>query len=302
MTWWVGLVEYEGESEVQQNTGRCVSRYTRKYLVRTDEAVLQFEAAVAAAVGINRGSPLDVDNNAICYRAKIGPGPARTRPPFMAWYATYEFSTDATLPEEVDDDPTTTRTIWTISPQIQSRYVWKDRNGKLIVNAAGSPYDGGIPVDVRLGSVTAKRTKDATAYDKNAVLANSGKLNSETYLGGAPGTVQVDISAQERYEGAYHFWDETYTFAYDPAGWQPKPVNAGFFQRLTGDSEDPDYNTLIRIINSDVGDTNAPDDPVQEPEPLDADGVVVHPNDRPDDCTFIEVDYYDSFDFSTLNL
>lgn len=300
MTWWVGLVDFSGESEVQSN-GRCVSRYMRKYLVRTDAPVMQNEVQVAAAVGITRGSSIDFDINAICRKISIGPGPAMTRPPFMAYYATYEFSTDTPAPADDDDDPTTTRTIWSISPQIQSRYVIKDRDGKLIVNKAGDPYDGGIPVDVRLGSVTARRNIDASGYDKDSVLANSGKLNSSTFLGGEPGTVQVDISANEKYEGGYHYWEETYTFSYDPQGWQPKPVNAGFRQRLTGDSGDPDYNKRVRITENDVNE-DSDTTPVQEPEPLDDNGVVIYFTDRPDACTFIDVDYFYEMDFSDFSL
>jgi len=269
----------------------------RKYLVRTDETEWQSEANVAAAVGIARGAPLDTDTNAVCKKVSIGPGPAMTRAPFLAYYATYDFSTNATVPPADDDDPTSQRTIWSIAPQIQSRYIIRDRNDNLIVNTAGSPFDGGIPVDVRLGSVTARRNKDASGYDINAVLGNSGKLNSATFLGGAPGTVQVDITAEEKYEGAFHFWAETYTFSYDPQGWQPKPVNAGYFQRESIGSD-----TLVRITNADIGDTADPDAPVQEPEPLDADGLIVPIADRPDACVFVEVDYFDTMDFADFGL
>lgn len=293
MAWTIGLVDFSGKSEVQSD-GRCVSSYMRKYLVRTDAAVLQPESAVVAAVGITRGSPIAEDPNAICHSVEITPGPVPTRPPFLAYFATYQFSTAAVAPEEDDNDPTTTRTVWSIAPQIQSRYIIRDRHGDLIVNTAGQPFDGGIPVDVRLGSMTATRKKDAAGYDKDAVLAHCGKLNSVTFLGGAPGTVQVDISAVERYEGAYHYWEETYTFSYDPLGWQPKPVSAGFSQL--------DNGTLQRILNSDLGDTQSPDDPVQEPEPLDADGALVPVDERPDSCVFVEVDYFETMDFHDFGL
>jgi hypothetical protein len=297
MAWWIGLDDFSGTSAVESGSGKCTSTYMRKYLVRTDEGSFQSEAAVASAVGIARGAPLDTDANAICNKVTIGPGPTKTRVPFLAYFATYEFSTAATAPEDDDNDPTTTRTVWSIAPQIQSRYIIRDRNGDLIVNAAGTPFDGGIPVDVRLGSATARRNKDAAGYDKDAVLGNSGKLNSVTYLGGAPGTVQVDISAEEKYEGGYHYWAETYTFSYDPQGWQPKPVNAGFFQRASIGSD-----TLVRITNGDIGDTVDPDAPVQEPEPLDDDGILVPVADRPDNCTFVEVDYFGTMDFADFGL
>lgn len=297
MTWTIGLVDFGAKASVATD-GRCIQTYMRKYLVRTDSAVFLSESDVASAVGITRGAPLDVDTNATCRSIDIGPGPVMTKAPFLAYFASYEFSTDAPLPEADDNDPTTRRQLWSISPQIQSRYVIKDRNGKLIVNKAKQPFDGGIPVDVRLGSATVKRNKLAAGYDINSVLANSGKLNSVTFLGGEPGTVQVDISAEEKYEGGYHFWAETYTFSYDPQGWQPKPVNAGFFQRAEVGSD-----RLVRITYGDLDDDSEdPDGKVPEPEPLTTDGVLLPIASRPDGTNFIDVDYYDTMNFEDLDI
>jgi len=295
VTNWLGLVSEEATSSVQSD-GRLVNDYTRTYLFRTDSYVRPTASEIASAIGILIGSPIDGDTKAICHRAKIGPGPTMTKPPHLAYLVTYDWSTAAPKPETVDTDPTTRRTIWSITPNIQSRYVIKDKNGKLIVNKAGDPYDGGIPADVRLGTLTANRIKDATGYDKAAVLANSGKLNSTTYLGGEPGTVQVDIAAVEKYEGAYHFWEETYTFSYDPQGWQPKPLNAGFYHLGTGKKR--------RITNADEDPTTdvEPTGLTQEPSPLDDDGEVVPRASRPDSCTFVEVEYYEEMDFDSFGL
>jgi hypothetical protein len=293
MSWAIGLVDFSAKSEVQSD-GRCASSYMRKYLVRSNSPTFLEEPIVAAAVGITRGSPLSIDVNAICQSVSITPGPTMTRAPFQAWFATYEFATTAPLPGDDNDDPLTTRTVWSINPQIQSRYVIKDRLGNLIVNTAGSPFDGGIPVDVRLGSVTARRNISADGYDLSTAMTVSGAVNSTTYLGGAPGTVQVDLSASEKYEGGYHFWEETYTFSFDPKGWQPQPISAGFFQK--------DGSVLKRILNSDLGDTNDPDAPVQEPEPLDGAGHLVPVASRPGGCVFVTVDFFPAADFNMLGL
>lgn len=294
MTWWVGLIDFSADANVESD-GRCTRSYMLKYLVRTDSPTFPSYGDVATAVGINRGAPFAQDTNAICRKLSIGPGPTMTRVPFLAFTATYEFATNAPAPDSDDDDPTSRRELWSIGPQIQSRYVIRDRLDKLIVNTAGSPFDGGIPVDVRLGSATVTRNKLAAGYDVDSVLANSGKLNSQPFLGGPPGTVQVDISAVEKFEGGYHFWAETFTFSYDPLGWQPKPVNAGFFL-LSG------AGVPRRITNGDVGDTVDPDSKTQEPEPLDAAGAIVPPASRPASCIFIDVDYFDTMDFAAFGL
>jgi hypothetical protein len=295
MTVWIGLYAQSAESNVDKD-GRIVKSYEQTIQVQTDVSLATAtEAFLAAAVGINPGSPYANDAFATCLGLSIGPGPERTREPFLCFHLKYKWSTDAPLPESTDTDPTTRRVLWILRPTIQSRYIVKDRNGNMILDAAKRPFDGGIPVDVRLGTAVAKKNRLAAGYDKSAVMAHSGKLNSVTYLGAAPGTLQVDIEAEEKFEGGYHFWEETYTFAYDPGGWQPKPMNAGLFHLVIGEPK--------RITNGDLAtDAVDPTGWVQEPEPLTDLGGIVPYDSRPDACTFIEVDYYETMDFSTFGL
>lgn len=293
MSYWVNLIEESADSNVEEN-GRIVNTYNRTYQYKTDSATRPTEVDIIDDIGIVLGSPYPNDLFATCKKVAIGPGPIPTRPPHLCYHVKYSWSTFAPQPNTVDTDPTTMRTVWSLKPSIQSRYVIKDRHGNLILNAAGQPFDGGIPVDVRLGGAVAKKNRPASGYDQNAVLANSGKVNSDTFLGGAPGTVQVDIEADEVFEGAYHYWSETYRFSYDPLGWQPKPVDAGFFYINS-------FGELRRIRNSDVGDTTD-ESFVNEPEPLRADGSIVPLSLRPASCRFVAVDYFEAMDFTSLNL
>lgn len=296
MAWWIGLLEFDWKSTVQ-NDGRCVSSYMERYLVRTNAAAFQGPASVAAAVGITRGSPYGFDPRAICHELQIAPGPTMTKPPHMAYTVTAQWSTGAALPAAANDNPTSMRTTWSIAPNIQSRYIIKDKHGKLIVNTAGQPFDGGIPVDVRFGTAKARRNVAAAGYDRDYILAVCGRVNSVAYLGGAPGTVQVDVAANERYEGTFHFWEEEWTFSHDPNGWQPRPASVGFFQRQSAGSND-----LKRIINSDIDDPNNPTAPVQEPEPLTSEGLLAPISGRPDNCAFVEVEYFDEIDMTAFGI
>lgn len=303
MSFSLGLFWDGPHNSTVEQSGRIVSRFSRVYLYKTDAAARPTEAAILVDVGIDPGSSYPNDPNATCESVELGPGPERTRPPNLCYQVKVEWSTTAPVPNAQSTDPTTTRTIWTLGSTIQSRYIVKDRNGEMILNSAGQPFDGGVPVDQRFGKATAVRNVDATGYDKDAIVAMSGKLNTDIYLGGDPGTVQVDVEASEKYEGDYHFWEERYTFNHKPDGWQPNPMNAGFFQK-TDDAE-----CLTRIINSDLhdgsycsGDANDPTAPVQEPEPLLTNGKIVPIADRPDLCNFVDVDFFESFDMSTLGL
>ena len=296
MAWIVGWVDFKFHSAVQRDSARCASDYEMKYLARTDSPTFPTPQEIAAAVGITRGSPFPSNSNATCFDVEIGPGPTMTRPPFLAFYVTAKWATNAPNPSDDDDDPTTSRTVWSIAPQIENEFIIKDRNGDLVVNTAKFPFDGGISVNTRTVKATARRKIDATGYDKSTAITYSGKINETDFLGGAPGTVQVDYSASEHYEGAFHFWEETFEFNYNPRGWQPKQVSAGFFQIVDGDVQ--------RITNEDVGDVNTATkkDPVMEPEPLDEDGALVPIADRPGGCVFVTVDHYEEIDMNTFGL
>jgi hypothetical protein len=286
------LVDGPNNSAVEQS-GRIVSKYKRNYLYRTNAATPPTESQIVSDVGIFPGAPHPNDVNATVQSVEISHGVGPTKCPHFARHVAIEWATNAPVPNTVSTDPTTIRTTWSLSATIQQRYIVKDRLGVMILNAAGQPFDGGIPVAVRLGTAVAKKNFTAVGYDKSLVLAKSGQLNSVTYLGAAIGTLQVDLTANEKYEGGYHFWEQVATFAYDPLGWQPKPVNAGFFQ-IDG------YDQLKRIINSDLGDPNDPTAPVQEPEPLMPDGSLVPVYARPGSCNFVTVNAYDSFAFASL--
>lgn len=299
MSWSLGLLDAKGKSSVQQD-GRCVSQYTRTYLlIGVGEFVFATESAVASIVGIARGAPLSDDPNAICYDLDVSiPQPTRIGAGVQVRHVTYLFSTDATLPQQDDDDPTTRRTLWKGGPTIVTTYLTEDKNGKPILDSAGQPFDGGVPCDVRLATFTASRNIDAAGYDQFGVPLLSGRVNANAYLGFPAGTLQVDITNEEFQQGAFHFWAETYTFNYNPLGWQPRPLNAGFYCR------DEIDGPARRIKNSDVGDTDADtqDQECPEPQPLDADGLIVPVANRPDDCLFVDVEKFETYDFALFNL
>lgn len=294
MTWRVGIWEDGPHRSTVESDGRIVSTYKRTFLVQTDALRRPTTKEVVAAIGIIPGSPFEEDSNATCNEVEVAGGPEKTRPPFLAYLVSVGWATNAPLPKENSTDPTTTRVIWAIRPYSQTRYIQKDRKKKLIVNKAGQPFNGGIPVDARFGTAVATRKIHATGYDKSTVMQYSGRLNSKKYLGADPGTLQVDIEAVEHYEGAYHFWEETYTFNWDPLGWQPKPLNAGYF-----------YKSGSNLVPITVGMLDGSKDTtkIQEPEPLTEAGTAIVPlTSRPDGCNVVDVDFWDTLEFETFNL
>lgn len=301
----IGLKSAKAKSTIGQD-GRLSKSYTHAYLYKTTAGTRPTFADIATDLGIAPGSPYADDINATAGDAEIDH--LMTRPPHCAAEVTITWATNNPVPNADSTDPSTVRTLWDLQTIIQQRYITKDRNGKLIVNAAGQPFDGGVPADVRLGQATAKLKILTASFDKSVVMKHSGKINSATYLGAAAGTLQVDISASQAVEGSYDFFNVTYVFTYDPLGHQPKPANVGFFQTTST------AGIVVPITVGDLSDPQTSDaTKVQEPEPLydqaaeDADGThvikkgrVVPYDKRPDGCSFVTVDYFPSLAFSTL--
>jgi hypothetical protein len=272
-----------------QPDGRVVSEYNHIYLFFPGTNFRPTAAQIASAMGIVPGSPFFDDNNATCHKLHVKSGPVKTRAPYLCYLVEVGWATNAPLNAHTDTDPSTRRVIWSSAPQIQQRFVIRDNANNLIVNTAGQPFDGGIPVDVRLGTVHANRFVDADGYSLVSTLQYNGAVNSTTFLGGDPGTVQVDVETHEHYEGAYHYWEENWKFTWDPQGHQPKPASAGFYQRKQTGS-----NTLVRI-QQDGKD-------VMEPEPLDSNGILVPIANRPASCAFVTVTYFSAKDLTAIGL
>lgn len=289
MTVVISLKSSEAKSTLQAD-GRLVKTYTETYLYRTNAGTRPSFSDIAADIGVAPGSTYSLDSDATAGDVTIKH--KMSRPPHCMAEVTIVWATNNPVPEEDSTDPATVRVLWDLRPTIQQRYILKDKDDIPILNSAGTPYDGGIPVDVRLGQAVAKLKIDNADFDRNTVLALSGRVNSETFLGGAPGTVQLDVSASEAVEGGYHFWNVEYQFCYDPEGWQPRPLDAGFYQLVGGE---PTPITFGDLVTGGTDTTKVP-----EPEPLNGSGVVVKYADRPGSCEFMPVEYFEEYDFNSL--
>lgn len=261
--------------------GKITRTHNRTYLAKSTSTTFVSSYEVAVATGFNAGDPHPLDAYALV--RKINPVRKMTLVP-QAWDVSIEWSTEITTEAQ---NPIDRRVIRSESTSDQTRYITKDRNGVMIQDTAGSPFDGGIPVNVKLPAMvfTRNETHD-TQYYVGKANTLSGLLNSAAFAGAAAGTLMLNVQANEIYEGEYHYWAVTYTMSYDPLGWQPNPLNAGMYKLVSG--------KRVRITEN--------GSPASEPTPLDASGAVVPVATRPDSCIFVDVDYYDTYDFALLDL
>lgn len=288
MTFLFGRVERSEHVTVESN-GRLKKTYDDTYLAIDDSATAISTDDVLAGIGVLPGAPHPNWSAAICIDINVTQGASRA--PHCYWHVSYHYSTFGEVPEsQTSTAPDERRIRRKFTPTTQQRFILKDRLGNLITDAAGSCFDGGVPVDVRLGTLTFERDILHVNFDLETTFTRSGSLNSATWLGAAIGTVMLDMSAEEKWEGGYHFWTVTYTFCYDKDGWQPHPANAGLYQLPLGVAD-----RRTRIVEDDGT-------PTVEPQPLYANGALIPESLRATDGNFIAVDYYPTFDFNTLNL
>lgn len=279
--------------------GKLTKTFTDSYLC-TNETELTLDA-VAAAVGVLPGAPHP--DRADATARDFDTVRRMTHTPHCAWDHTITYSTEGTVPESSSStDPEDRRVLRSTGTTTQQRFIIKDRNGVLIVDTAGSPYDGGIPVTDYLGTIQWTRCEAHSSSSMSQAAQYSGKLNSTTFMTCAAETLMLHVTGQEKYEGTYHFWEFTYTMTYDKDGWQPKPVNAGLYQRVEKSTGGFERQRIMEGTGTSATKT-------QEPQPLYGStssspipGSVIPVASRPGSCNFIDVDHYITFDFTTLGL
>ena len=289
MSFIAGILEQSHDASVTTD-GIPVLTYAEQWRLKDNSGTWvgshQARLNFTTATGIAPGAPYADYQFATCRRIRVKR--QRTRVPFQAWTIDVEWSTET---QKMDDpNPANRRWIREVSDSDQQRFIIRDRNNKLIVDTAGTPFDGGVPINVKLTTYNWEHNVDWSNYNLNSIGEYSGKINSDTFLGKPPGTLMLAYRAKENWEGIYHFATEFYTIIYDPQGWKPKPANAGLY--YIDDTVNPKKRTRIKVDGKDA----------IEPEPLDKNGAMIDYTRRPQDCIFVEVDYYNPIPFSSLNL
>ena len=264
-----------------------VTKYQQTWRVSSD-VLVSFQAvrdALDADLGIYPGAQYPDDDWATCGMIDVdrlfhGEG-------VYTWDCEIEYSTDT--PPGVYD-PVLAPVKRKVFTNETSRSIFRDKNGDLITDAAGMPFDGGIPVQHHMPTITWQRNELGATFNTANFLALSGTVNSGSFAGCDPGTLLLVATAEEVFAGKFHYWNCQYTITWNDQGWKPQVVNAGLWELdTTGGS--PKLKRII--ING---------EPAQDPQPLTTGGVMVPFADRPADCNWITVEYRGEMDFEDLNL
>lgn len=278
---------------VMQSDGSMQDTYDLVYLAKSDDVTELSVVDVKNYLGLRTGQPFGDDPNATLGDIEIDR--RATIPPHCAWDVRLSFATGARVPQSDSQDPTQWRTKRSKRYREITRYIVKDRDDKLIVNAAGDPYPGGVP---------APDYPSIFVYDWNRNVktddAFHGSINLNAFNGCDPFTLLCLITSEEVFEGAFHYWKETIEMHYDKYGWKIKPVNAGlkqlYYPPAGGDPQKVDC----------LDDQNQP---LPDPQPLydgtragTKKGQMVAIADRPDKCDFLTVEHFEIKDFSKIGV
>ena len=267
------------------NDGRIGREYNIQRLVIADTEYSDYQLGTLLQnnYGYVLGSHHDEDSRALLANFEVDRLP--TIAPNCSWTVNLVYSTFAPPTNNNSDDPLQARVKRSWQTSEHTMYVYKDRLGNMIVNKANQPFDGGIPVTVELPTLVYERNE--ASFNGAWATAWSNSINQFTYSGAAPKTLKLKISAQETYEGDYHYWPVRYEMSYLPIGWQPLPLNAGLLQIKS--------SKLVPCLDKQL-------QPVTAPVPLDSAGKQIALASLPSGASFIEVDWFPQQSFQALGL
>ena len=261
--------------------------YERRFRVVTDSRLTGVRDVLSAAglpvKGDIYATADELDSGARCKSrdaAQDDDNPA-------VWVVTCHYDTTT---EEQDEEPTQRRTRYRWGTAQFQRVAWKDIDGKAIVNSAGQYFDPPIEVDDSRPTLTVTRIE--RTYNQALAIQYQDAVNSDSFLGFAPGQVKVaSIEAEDFEENGVIYWTVKYEFHFRREGWIKEPLDQGRYEKWG--------NFLVPIKERDE-DGNELDTYVSDPVPLDGQGKRLD-NPGPDSCKYLSFKVYKSLAFRAFN-
>lgn len=171
--------------------------------------------------------------------------------------------------------------------------VWRDINGKPVLNTAGDPFDPPVERAGLVATLTVRRNEESP--DFAALIALAENVNTAPWNGFAEKTVRFAPPAFPELEYAQEsrtfYYPMVYVFEINPRNWRAKPLNAGYRQSFL--SLD---NPRTVVIMDSAG------QPLQTPGLLDTDGRYMKPPVADNKVLYRVFDIYQDSDFSVFNL
>lgn len=245
--------------EIRDGRGGEVSfdrsrRWTRVFRVVTDNDLDGGPTVVQAAglpgIGAFYLTPSgEVDTDAVCQSLSPAPDPSANDPRVWIVTATYDTKVDtghqsgggSGEPGQGGASPTT-RTLlpldrpvkWAAGTVKAKKAVLTDKDAVDVKNSAGQLYSPGYERDIVLGRITAIKNYASFAYKDKLDLIE--KINSAAWKGFPAKTVKIDdIGITEEFEHNIPYLAVTWSFLYNPDGWNPTRIlDRGTYYKVGG--------------------------------------------------------------------
>jgi hypothetical protein len=200
---------------------RAQRQYTRKFLVYVNDVDTSINA-VLNAIGIpTLYETYPTDFGSLC-RSRSAEEYSH-----LVWEVTCKYST-----QTLDETNQGTENPIDRVPEVDwDAITWqkplvKDINGRHVRNSAKKPILG---VDIDDSRPVLRISRFESDYDEERILAYKDAVNSDTFLGGLPGTWKFkSIKAKRHYEAGELFYKTSYELEYREEGWQPSVLDQGY--------------------------------------------------------------------------
>tara|TARA_B110000495_G_scaffold194026_1_gene199907 strand:- start:1119 stop:2021 length:903 start_codon:yes stop_codon:yes gene_type:complete len=264
---------YEGRTS---KVGKHLMReHTREFVAQSTANERSWAVAQAAGVPVI-GDSHPEDAASLCVDIAVSPGGDPS-----VWGVQCKYTNDLPDADIADDDATSSQQPGTTASsssgsqeswsfEEHSRFVTKDVLDKPILNTAGDRYEDPIEVVDCFPALTI--TKNKASFDPEHAYKYNNALNNYDFRGAAQGTLRVKITATQQFANDQHFWATTYTFRYNPNGWEPKILEAGTYQ-LAYIKQAEVSHTPCTVL----GKAPLDSEPVDHPVPLDDRGKQIDP-------------------------
>lgn len=283
--------EQRAEESWNESDGFLTYQYTRTRYVKTDVATNDSQLILQSSY-VPQPFETDDDNPDARVIRRV---PRRTKAPDF-WLIEITYSTNAPTAQDGDTNgsPLGKPVEWESSfepIQVVMDYDVNDDPVRLSNGLRPNP-----PLMVTRYMPVHRATVARLTYPSDWLNTKAGRVNSDNYLGCAAGTLMCRIpSVKPKYAASLKYYIVVVEFMYDPRGWQPRLLNAGYMA-FTG--VEVDGQKELRHIRDVRGEE------VTEPWPLDEDGYALDPDEVQTGTgyTFKDVTAYESAAFASMGL
>lgn len=192
----------------------------------------------------------------------------------------YEVTWDYELPKQanVDPNPLSRADIWrwtTGGIQVPALYYYDSNDSlKPLVNGAGDFFEG---VTTDISTLQASISGNRPTFDYALAQAVTNSVNSDTYLGGPPGTwkcagISGTPAVEVVSEVEIRYWQVEVSLEFRPDGWPQQLPHVGWnYLKTAGD-----YSTKERVYVNYVPDAGGSAErvPASNPQPLNTNGTL----------------------------